>query len=186
MHRNLLLDLLSAVYWFDDALQENMEAQGFSRMTRAISFLLLNIVQGEHRAINIARNLGISRQAVSEMLLGLRDRGVLEIREDPTDRRSRIVDFSPEFADQGAACGEILMKLESKLGRRIGFETLKALRVALAADWGPPPKLHQLSKEEIERGKAVWKKQIRIDGAAQPRKVKKSADGSARRVRMSV
>jgi DNA-binding MarR family transcriptional regulator len=161
MHRNLLLNLLGAVYWFDDALQDNMEAQGFSRTTRAISFILLNIAHGEHRAMNIARNLGISRQAVSAMLLGLRDRGMLDIREDPADRRSQIVEFSREFAKQGAACAEILAKLESEVARRIGRSRFKAMNQALAENWGSPPKLQQLSKKELLHGKAAWQKQER-------------------------
>jgi DNA-binding MarR family transcriptional regulator len=141
MHSRLLLNLLAAVYWFDDAMQENMEARGFPRTSRAISFILLNIAQGEYRANKIAKNLGISRQAVSQMLRDLRRRGVLSIRIDPEDRRSRIVNFSPSFARQGKACAEILAKLETAIGRRVGFDDARAMRRALAADWGPIPRI---------------------------------------------
>jgi DNA-binding MarR family transcriptional regulator len=161
MHRQLLMNLLSAVYWFDDAVQANLEAQGFPRMSRAVSFILLNIAQGEHRAFNICKNLGISRQAVSQLLRGLRDRGLLSVRQDPEDRRSQIVDFSAKFAKQGAACAEILVQLETELGKRVGPDNLRVMRRALAADWGPPPTLHYLSEKEISHGKAVWEKDLR-------------------------
>jgi DNA-binding MarR family transcriptional regulator len=139
MQRKLLLNLLSAVYWFDDAVQDNLEAQGYGRATRAISFILLNVALGESRAVSIAKNLGISRQAVSQMLLGLRDRGMLDIQQDPSDGRSQIIKFAPKFAKQAAACKDILGRLEAELGRRIGGENLKALRRALGEDWGAPP-----------------------------------------------
>ena len=158
MSGDLLLNLLKAMYWFFDAMQDNMEAQGFKRTTRAATFILLNVAQGEHRATKIARNLGISRQAVSQVLFGLKDRGMVEIREDPDDRRSQIVNFTPEFAEQGAACIEILAKLENEIGQRVGSDRLKVVRYALAEDWGKPPLMGPLSPKEVLHGKALWKK----------------------------
>src|SRR5712672_2213382 len=79
MHRKLLLNMLRAVYWYCDALQDNLEAQGYRRTSRTMAFVLLNIAQGEHRAINIARNLGISRQAVGQMLEELKSRDFINV-----------------------------------------------------------------------------------------------------------
>jgi DNA-binding MarR family transcriptional regulator len=159
MHGNLLMNLLAGVYWFTDAMQDNLEAQGFPRTSRAVSYVLLNIAQGEHRATKIAKNLGITRQAVSQVLLGLQDRGMIDIMEDPTDRRSQIVNFSAKFVKQGAACVEILTKLESEIGKRIGVENLRVMARALALDWGAPPTYGPLSAKEIQHGKLVWKAQ---------------------------
>lgn len=156
MHRNLLLNLLRAVYWYADAMQINMALQGYPRMSRAASFLLLNVAQGEHRAINIARNLGISRQAVSQMLTELCNRGVLTMREDPNSRRSRIVEFSAAFAVQGAVCAEVMAKLETEISRRVGSEDFKAMIQALASNWGAFPKFARLSRAELRHGKEVW------------------------------
>jgi DNA-binding MarR family transcriptional regulator len=157
MHSNVLINLLKAVYWFDDALQDNMVAQGFPRGTRAISFILLNIAHGEHRATNIAKNLGVSRQAVSHMLIELRDRGMLKMRVDPTDKRSQIVDFSPRFIKMGSACAEILSQVELKLSRRIGAKAFATMRRALCADWGPGPLIGELTRDQMEHGERLWK-----------------------------
>jgi DNA-binding MarR family transcriptional regulator len=157
MHSNVLINLLKAVYWFDDALQDNMVAQGFPRATRAISFILLNIAHGEHRATNIAKNLGVSRQAVSYMLIELRDRGMLKMRVDPTDKRSQIVDFSPRFIKMGSACAAILSQVELELGSRIGAKTFATMRRALCADWGPGPLFGELTRDQLEHGKRLWK-----------------------------
>jgi DNA-binding MarR family transcriptional regulator len=156
MHRNLLFNMLRAVYWYCDALQDNLEAQGYPRTTRAIAFVLLNIAQGEHRAINIAKNLGISRQAVSQMLVELKNRDILIDREDPLNRRSRIVDFSEAFATQGAACAEILTMLDAEISRRVGQEPFKAMEYALARSWGTAPIFGRLSPHDLREGRKYW------------------------------
>jgi DNA-binding MarR family transcriptional regulator len=157
MHRNLLLNLLRGVYWFDDALQENMELQGYAPTSRAISFILLNIAQGERRAINIARNLGVSRQAVSKMLIDLQRSGILEMREDPDDQRSKILEFSAKFAERGAACAEVLAQLEREVSRRIGRERFEAMYEALREDWGVWPKLASPSRSQVHHGRQIWR-----------------------------
>jgi DNA-binding MarR family transcriptional regulator len=157
MHDNVLLNLLKCVYWFDDALQDNMSSQGFPRASRATSFILLNVAHGEYRAINIAKNLGISRQAVSAMLNELRDRGMLRMRVDPSDRRSQIVDFSPRFTKMGSACAEVLAQVERELARRIGVKSSEAMRRGLCADWGPPPMIGELTRDDIAHGEMLWK-----------------------------
>ena len=157
MHDNVLLNLLKCVYWFDDALQDNMSAQGFPRASRAISFILLNVAHGEYRATKIAKNLGISRQAVSQMLNELRDRGMLRMRVDPSDKRSQIVEFSPRFTKMGSACAEVLAQVEGQLARRIGLRSFEAMRRGLCADWGPPPMIGELTREEIAHGEMLWK-----------------------------
>jgi DNA-binding MarR family transcriptional regulator len=159
MHANLLQNLLAAVYWFTDAMQDNLEAQGFPKISRAVSYVLINIAQGEHRATQIAKNLGITRQAVSQVLIGLQGRGMIRISVDPSDRRSQIVNFAPKFVKQGAACAVILAKLESQIEKCIGADDLQALRRALEVDWGAPPTYGPLSAKEIERGRRAWEAQ---------------------------
>lgn len=191
MHRNLLLNLLRAVYWYADAMHLNMALQGQPRMSRAASFLLLNIAEGEHRAINIARNLGISRQAVSQMLTDLCNRGFLESREDPDNRRSRIVDFSPAFANQGAACAEIMSKLDSEVSRRVGSDDFKAMRHALEFNWGALPRFARLNRNELRHGKEVWQEEFVAESMhsgpslVMARQGAKSAASAARRAKLA-
>jgi DNA-binding MarR family transcriptional regulator len=176
MHENILLNLLKGVYWFDDALQDNLEAQGFPRASRAISFILLSVAQGEHHATKIARNLGISRQAVSQMLNELRSRGILVMTTDPSDKRSQVINFSPGVSRMGAACAEVLSQLEKELSGRIGVRGFELLRRTLSADWGAPPMLGELSRREIAHGKQLWEE----DGEKQqrPRGAGKALRGS--------
>ena len=157
MHRKLLLNMLRAVYWYCDALQDNLEAQGYRRTSRAMAFVMFNIAQGEHRASNIARNLGISRQAVGQMLTELKNRNVIAVSEDPCNRRSRIVDFTSEFAEEGAACAEILTKIDADVSACVGKSDFQAMERALSKDWGTRRIFGRLTQGELREGRAEWR-----------------------------
>jgi DNA-binding MarR family transcriptional regulator len=138
-HPLLMMNLMSALYWFDEALQAHIKAAGWETLTRTQSMVMANIAAGEHRATRLARNLGVTRQAISQMLSDMEARGLVEVKVDPDDKRARIVDFSPRTESLRGLAGEVLRGLEEKLGERIGRERFDALRDALRADWGAAP-----------------------------------------------
>lgn len=138
-HPLLMMNLMSALYWFDEALQSHFQAQGRARVSRAQSLLLANIAAGEHRATRLARNLGVSRQAISQMLSDMEAAGLVSVGPDPADRRARIVSFHPAAEELREVARQVLADLEAELGRRIGADVLDQLRAALQADWGPSP-----------------------------------------------
>ncbi|MDP9082291.1 MAG: MarR family transcriptional regulator [Pseudomonadota bacterium] len=134
--RLIFMDLLGAVYWFDEALQEQLSARGWTRLTRAQSLVLLNIAIGIQRASEIAKNIGVSRQAMSQMLAEMQTRELIAIEADPTDRRAQLVVFSGTSAAIRDDAVQILSALEAELSKRIGTRKFLGLREALAADWG--------------------------------------------------
>lgn len=135
----LLLDTIMATFWFDDALQASLQASGFLPMPRSQSFVFASIALGERRAANMAKNLGVSRQAISLMLNDLEKRGIIVFVRDPRDGRARIIQFSESFLKQGQAALAILKRLEQVLEKRIGKDRVQAMRDAFAPDWGEPP-----------------------------------------------
>lgn len=139
-HDILMMNLLSAVYWFDEALQAKLEKAGYPGVSRTQSLLLANIAAGEHRAIRIARNLGVSRQAISQVLAELEKRDIVTLKTDPDDKRARIVDFHPSAARLRSVASKILGEMEATVAERIGKQRFESMREALAADWGDPPK----------------------------------------------
>jgi DNA-binding MarR family transcriptional regulator len=134
----LFMDLLKSLYWFDNALQSGLKKSGFEAVTRAQSLILLNIMVGERRAARLASNLGVSRQAMSQMLLEMEKRGLINFKADQEDKRAQIVLFSEESRDIRNAAMRILARLERELENRIGAKNVSALRKALSTDWGPP------------------------------------------------
>ncbi|HKT72664.1 MAG TPA: helix-turn-helix domain-containing protein [Steroidobacteraceae bacterium] len=145
MDQVMVLGLMRGVYWFDDALQDALASKGV-RLTRAESFVIINLMLGERRAINIARKLGVSRQAISQILRGLEARGYVTITQDPTDPRARIASYSATFDPHAQMCAKIIRASERELARRIGKQAFAGLREALAADWGPSPKAAETSR----------------------------------------
>jgi len=135
----LMIRLLSAVYWFDEALQESLRVSGQQPVSRAQSLLLANLAVGEHRAARLARNLGVTRQAISQTISELESRGVVTTETDPEDGRARIVEFSDQAAPLRRAAQQILTELEQILEKRAGARNFRALYAALDADWGEPP-----------------------------------------------
>lgn len=136
-----MINLLTAVYWFDEALRATLKSGGWETVTRAQSLLLANITAGEHRASRLAKNLGVSRQAISQMLAELEARGLIDISADPNDGRAQVVNFSPRSAALRDAAAASLNLLEEELRQRIGAKNFEGLRGALAAEWGEPPVL---------------------------------------------
>lgn len=146
----MMINLLTAVYWFDEALQTALREAGIRNVTRAQSLLIANISGGEQRAIRIARNLGVSRQAISQMLVELEARDIVVVEPDPDDRRARIVRLSEKSNKTRIAASRILRHLERELVERLGLETYNSLRDGLMRDWGDPPAIPSSVLEDLE------------------------------------
>lgn len=135
----LMIDLLSAVYWFDEALQAGLRARGHQSVSRSQSMILANIAAGVHRPSELAKNLGVSRQAMSLALGELAARGLVEIEPDPNDGRAQRVVFSPRSVEIRRDAIAVMTSLEEELAGRIGKTRFNALCAAFESDWGAPP-----------------------------------------------
>src|SRR3546814_4558823 len=86
LDESIFAGLMNAVNWFDEAFQNSLEAAGYARTTRVESFVIVNIAAGRQRPADIARNLGVSRQAISQILKAFAQRGWIETLPDPNHR----------------------------------------------------------------------------------------------------
>ena len=137
----MMMDVMRAFYWFDEGLQSALKARGWQSISRSQSIMLANIALGIKRPADLARNLGISRQAVSKMLQEMTEDNLLSVEADPSDKRAQIVNYSAESIRLRTDALDILGQLEVQLGKRIGAGSLKAFRNALQKDWGPAPEI---------------------------------------------
>lgn len=138
---SIFAGLMNAVNWFDEAFQNSLEAAGYARTTRVESFVIVNIAAGRQRPADIARNLGVSRQAISQILKAFAQRGWIETLPDPNHGKAQIVTFSAAFSERAGLCGHIISGIVRELEQRIGVAAVNALKLSMTADWGTPPQI---------------------------------------------
>lgn len=134
----LIIPLLQAFFWFDDGLQSYLQAQGWNQVTRPQSMVMANVVIGVNKPSDIARNLGVSRQAIHTTINQMVELGMLELQDDAGDRRSKIVVLSETGVRMRGDANQVMADLIAELRRRIGSRNVDNLMKAFAADWGPP------------------------------------------------
>jgi DNA-binding MarR family transcriptional regulator len=134
----LIIPLLQAFCWFDDGLQSYLQARSWSQVTRPQSMVMANVVIGVHKPSEIARNMGVSRQAVHTTINQMVAMGMLELHEDETDRRAKVVALSPMGMEMRADANRVMEMLTTELRRRIGSKNVDNLIRAFSADWGEP------------------------------------------------
>lgn len=159
--RLLMIGLLTGVYWFDDALQSALRQHGWDIVTRSQSLLFANIASGEYRQSRLAKNLGVTRQAISQMLSELEQRGLVSLDVDPEDRRARIVRFSKSSAQLRDAASSVLDQLEAQLKQRLGAEVYNTMRQGLAMDWGPMPDVKPVLPTPVKARRATRRRRAR-------------------------
>ena len=101
----LMRGLLRAYYWMDESLQNGLQHAGYQPKTRTQTMILINISNGITRAAELARVLGVSRQAIQQQINELeRDELVTQI-PDPEDRRANRIVFSERGSRLDAITG---------------------------------------------------------------------------------
>ncbi len=134
--RALIGTLAYGLFWVDECLQASMEAAGWERMSRTRSMLMVNVTIGINRPADIARSIGVSRQAIHQLIRGLKEEGILELVPDPNDRRAKIVQFDPKADKMRDDATKIMIAIEKELSKRLGATEFKTLKKLLSADWG--------------------------------------------------
>ena len=83
------------------------------------------------RAVDMAAQMGITRQSLGEVVREMVDLGILEMRPDPTDRRAKLVTYSEEglrVAGEGFAH---IKDLDSRFVEEFGPEDYATARRVL-------------------------------------------------------
>ena len=133
----LMRGLLRAYYWMDESLQNGLQNAGFRPRTRTQTMILIHIASGIVRAADLARALGISRQAIQQQINDLEADDLVTQIPDPTDKRANRLVFSQRGAALMNQAIDTLRDAEETLASRLGNDPLADLRGALMADWGP-------------------------------------------------
>jgi DNA-binding MarR family transcriptional regulator len=125
-----------ALGWVQDNLNHELVKAGYPQIKLNQGVLICNVLLGIHRPSELAKKLGISRQAVSVMIKELESQNIVETRDDPNHKLARIVQINVKNENLDAAIGKAFKKTERLLEKRIGKTKLNNLKAALEADWG--------------------------------------------------
>ncbi len=136
---NLTRLLLERYRWFDDALRSHLEQEGITGLTTAESMVFPYLDAEGIRQADLARRLGITRQSTQTLVRGLEKKRLIELVDDPTDGRSKLVMLTNEGRRTIPVALSIFEKLESALADRIGSDEVTHLRATLTREWGPSP-----------------------------------------------
>ena len=127
----LMLDLMRTYLWFDEQLRSRLAERGWGAVSRSQSLVLTHIANGVSRASRIAENLGVTRQAMSQLLSDMESRGLIELQPDPFDRRAQLVLFAPGGAAIREDAQQTLRELERDMEEALGSDRMRDLREAL-------------------------------------------------------
>ena len=137
----LIRGLLDAYYWMDESIQNHMLAAGYEPLSSSQAMIMINVAGGVRRPSDLARKLGVSRQAVHQLLADMDERGLVDLRPDPADARAKDVHFSKRGTGMHMVAVEAQRKVHEELEQRLGRKALAELtRALLDADWGEPLK----------------------------------------------
>jgi DNA-binding MarR family transcriptional regulator len=135
----LMGGLLQAFYWMDESIQNHIRTAGLPPITRTQSLIMTNVSCGVTRPAELARRIGISRQAVQQLIADMTKRKLLVLKPDPADARAKVVHYHPRGQEIGRITMMALERIDAVIEERVGRRALLELRRALLnSDWGPP------------------------------------------------
>jgi DNA-binding MarR family transcriptional regulator len=116
---------------YGNAVGEAFLAAGFSDIPRNGAYVLARAYDNASPLANLTRELGISKQAVSQLIDTMVIRGYLERKEDSEDRRRMLVSLTPRGQAAARASGEAANDVDAELESRLTPDGVAALRAGL-------------------------------------------------------
>jgi DNA-binding MarR family transcriptional regulator len=109
-----------------------LAAAGFTGLRMRHSVLLNSLGPAGSRITKLASELGMTKQAMGEMVDDLESHGYLERSADPGDRRARIIRFTPKGEQALAMSFEIIPAIEREYAALVGAARYAEAKSALA------------------------------------------------------
>jgi len=139
-HANFLTNNLKALlqeklWLLEDRLQQQRKASSYSSLSNAEAKVLAAL-RGEALTISeVARRLGVSRQAVHKTVSGLVKTGLLELSVIEGNLRDKSIVFTQAGEQMKEEAENILRKLEDEVKRAIGTQNFQQLKTLLEKEW---------------------------------------------------
>ena len=127
----LIIALFQRFCWLDEGLQARLHDHGWPDVNRPQSMVMTNIVSGIVRPSDIARSLGVSRQAIHSTISQMVKLGIVQLEVDPDDRRHMIVSLTDLGARMRKDAQRSMDALTAQIASRLGQDKFDALLAAL-------------------------------------------------------
>jgi DNA-binding MarR family transcriptional regulator len=127
----LPLLLLHGFRMLIDELHAELARQGHPDMRPMHGFVFQAVGPGGTTAAQLARRLGISKQAAGKTIDSLERLGYLERRPDPADARRKVVRLTGRAVDALDRSARVFDDLRARWAEVIGAERLRALEADL-------------------------------------------------------
>jgi DNA-binding MarR family transcriptional regulator len=129
---NLNQLLLASNDWLAAEILKGVQRSTYSSLTPAQARLLA-IMAGQSASISdLARRLGLSRQAVHKTVSELERRGILQVKTDPERANAKLVSYTQLGKEVNRAGARIIDDIEVKIAKRIGKQGVDQLKLLLA------------------------------------------------------
>jgi DNA-binding MarR family transcriptional regulator len=119
-------------------LFSQLRSSGFPDLRPRHASLLTTLQPSGARLTVLAERAGISPQSMGEVVDDLERKGYLERTPDPTDRRARLIGFTPRGLQALTECLSIAERIESRLVTQVGRSPYDEARRVLAELLGDP------------------------------------------------
>lgn len=124
--------------WFNKKLHEALKAKDYGEFNNSDFLMLANLNCGQTYPSELARRIGISRQAVYKLLKNLEKKEIVTLETDPAKGNSKIIIITPQGAQMIGEAVEVLKDIEKQLEATLGSTAINQLRCALEQDWDEP------------------------------------------------
>ena len=131
VEENILSLLLNAYYQVDNELQASLEKKGWRQFTHSQSMIFLNMAEGRDRTMDIAKHMGVSKQAVNRTINELVEIGLILLEQDPNDKRAKRLILSEKGAVITQDATKSLAALEKSISKKMGGNKAEQLKELL-------------------------------------------------------
>jgi|SRR5580658_5815666 DNA-binding MarR family transcriptional regulator len=116
---------------YGNAVHDAFEDAGFDDVPRNGAYVLARSYDSTSPIARLTRELGISKQAVSQLIDAMVMRGYLERAADTEDRRRMLVTLTARGQAAARVSWEAASEVDAELARRLTLDGVQALRVGL-------------------------------------------------------
>ncbi len=130
LQATLVLQIASQVI---DGIQKGVAERGFTDVRPAHGFAFVRIAAGDATTVEVAEHLGVTKQAASQLVEQLVERGYVERLPDPSDRRARQLRLTEHGWSCTRAAEQAANDVAERWRDRLGADDLDAWARSLRA-----------------------------------------------------